>query len=168
MLQTSVWWSFWKCHCSLWLLCAWAITHDWWMGGELTWTIVPLVALPRFSLRFVWPSAVTSPVPRTAVCSDCSWGGRNVQAGYLVGGLPGKQSRSALSTPRVCAAASGHESWQRTLDIALLVLALLVYSVSMGTLPLSFFLVKCLYRYLFSLPLIMFVSFWCHRAHVGG
>lgn len=23
MLQTSVWWSFWKCHCSLWLLCAW-------------------------------------------------------------------------------------------------------------------------------------------------
>ena len=59
-----------------------------------------------------------------------------MQCGYLVGGLPGKQSRSALSTPRVCAAASGHESWRRTLAVALLVLALLVYSVSMGTLPL--------------------------------
>ena len=139
------------------------------MGGELTWTIVPLVALPRFSLRFLWPSALTSSVLRTAVCSDCSWGGKNLQAGFLVGGLPGKQIRSALSTPRVCAAASGEESWQRTLAVALFVLALLFYSVSMGTLPLFLiFLVKCLNRCLISLALIMFVSFWCHRTRGGG
>lgn len=117
------------------------------MGGELTWTIVPLVALPRFSLHFLWPLALTSSVPRTAVCSDCSWGGKNLQAGFLVGGLPGKQIRSALSTACVCAAVSGEESWQRTLAVALFVLALLFYSVSMGTLPLFLiFLVKWLNR----------------------